>query len=64
MWQNFIVIVAVSAAALYVFWSLAPKSFRSWVANRWGGRITWLARYVDQSSCADCAVRNNTRSSR
>lgn len=64
MWQNLIVIVAVSVAALYVFWSLAPKSVRRWAATRWGGRMTWLARSADSSGCADCAARNNTRSSR
>jgi hypothetical protein len=57
MWQNLIVVIAVSAAVCYVVWSLAPQSFRRRIATRWGG-------HVDRGSCADCAARNNPRSSR
>ncbi|MEN9527396.1 MAG: hypothetical protein RLY56_1347 [Pseudomonadota bacterium] len=64
MWQNLIVTAAVVVASLYVVWSLAPASFRRWIATRWGGRFTWLARSAKQSGCADCAARSEARSSR
>jgi hypothetical protein len=64
MWQNFIVIVAVVAAALYVAWSLAPASLRQRIATRWGGRFTWLAKSAEQSGCHDCAARSEKRSVR
>ncbi len=64
MWQNLVVIFAVSVAALYVIWSLAPRVVREWVATRCGGRVPWLARRVDEGGCAECAASNKTRSSR
>jgi len=64
MWQNLVVIFAVSVAALYVFWSLAPRVVREWVATLCGGRVTWLARRVDQGGCAKCAASNKTRALR
>ena len=64
MWQNLIVVVAVSVAALYVFWSLAPRVVREWVATRCGGRVPWLSRRPDQGGCAECAASNKTRSLR
>lgn len=64
MWQNLIVVVAVSVAALYVFWSLAPRVVREWVATRWGGRVPWLSRRADKGGCAECAASNKTRSLR
>jgi hypothetical protein len=62
MWQNLIVIAAVATAALYVVWSLAPTSLKRWMATRWGGRFTWLARSAKQSGCAACTVQGEKRS--
>ena len=64
MWQNLIVIVAVVAAALYVAWSLAPRSLRQRIATRWGGRFTWLAKSAAQSGGHDCAARGEKSSAR